>query len=1108
MSVDSFSLAGRGLKLDTKEDVEKHVQPLKESNTVKHIDLSGNTFGVEASAALASIISTKPTLESADLHDIFTSRLLGEIPQALNSLLTALLQCPNLHTIDLSDNAFGLNTKDPLVDFLSKHTPLKHLILNNNGMGPIAGTAIAEALSTLAEKKAASRKEGKEVPLLESIVCGRNRLENGSMAAWARAYEAHKSGIKSVKMTQNGIRPEGISHLILAGLSKCTNLEVFDLQDNTFTFAASTVLSKALLGWPKLKELGLSDDYLGGRGSVKVFQALESGKNKDVEILRLEYNDITPTGLQSLVKATKHGLPQLRRIELNGNKFDDDDSAIEELSEILSQRKEERGKDSDPLDHWGLPSLEGLHQNRPYSQQAAMNAGLVQPPLSSQPQDQGNPGGVGLTIADILPKTRNINIFASLTRDVSSISHRLESSDSGRNTTLLAPLNSVMQGLPRKPWEDRPDDTGPVRAANDEEKAARNIQGFVEQHISIGILARSAGGKGFCKDVSPSRVYNELAKRGVKMMAKLSIVVPASARNKEGRNRARTMSKSKTKAAKSAKDVDVLGKVKNAGVTKPTKSAKVQSKSIAQSVSKKVKSAPEKEKAKKAKPVESDDDSDEDSSDESVDAAKSAGAKEKTISNGSSKSAKPVTHDASDSDSDSSSEDDSKSKTKNSKAEVAAKEASVASGEDDSDDSETDASSGDDSEDEGEKPVVSAVMGAKITKDVKSNKDSKAQKNGVNKSGNDDSEDESESDSDSSDESGSEGGTAVPKVNGDVKAAPESDDDSSDESASGTEKTTAKTNGVSKASADESDDDSSEGDSESDSEDGDSGEEVPEAKPQSAKRKAEEEQPDRAIKKAKAEELEHGSNLFVGNLSWNITEEWLQEEFEQFGEITGVRLMTDRATGRSKGFGYVEFANAADAAKAHDAKKGTELDGRTMNVDFANSKPSDKQRTDNRSKAFGDQISEPADTLFMGNLAFSVTAEKITEAFEPHGGIQGIRLPTDQESGKPRGFGYITFNSIEEATAALEAMNGFYLEGRPLRLDYSGQRKNGNDSPRGGFGGRGRGRGGFGDAGGRGGFNSRGGRGGRGGRGAPRGGRGGTTNRGGFGDFSGKKTTF
>ncbi|RMZ78024.1 hypothetical protein DV737_g4067, partial [Chaetothyriales sp. CBS 132003] len=529
MSAESFSLAGRGLKLDSKEDVEKHVQSLKESSTVKHIDLSGNTFGVEASAALASILSTKSTLESADLHDIFTSRLLAEIPQALSSLLTALLQCPNLHTIDLSDNAFGLNTKDPLVDFLSKHIPLKHLVLNNNGMGPIAGTAIAEALATLAEKKAAARKEGKEVPLLESIVCGRNRLENGSMAAWAKAYDAHKSGIKSVKMTQNGIRPEGISHLISAGLSKCTNIEVFDLQDNTFTFAGSVTLSKALPGWPNLKELGLSDDYLGGRGSVKVFQALESGNSKNVEILKLEYNDITPAGIQSLLKAAKAGLPQLRRIELNGNKFDEDDPAVEKLSELLSERKEELGKDSDPADYWAIatpsviallvhpfvaaalssqPSPQAQPHHQPYSPQAPMNPGPVQPPSSEQPQDQDSPGDGGLTIADILPKSRNINIFASLTRDVSSISDRLESNHSRDNTTLLAPLNSVMQSLPRKPWESKPDDTDSVRAPTNEEKAAHNIQSFVEEHI-VPISPWKEGKDGKTKTIGGQELWWE-----------------------------------------------------------------------------------------------------------------------------------------------------------------------------------------------------------------------------------------------------------------------------------------------------------------------------------------------------------------------------------------------------------------------------------------------------------------------------------------------------------------------------------------------------------------------------------------------------------------------
>ena len=184
-----------------------------------------------------------------------------------------------------------------------------------------------------------------------------------------------------------------------------------------------------------------------------------------------------------------------------------------------------------------------------------------------------------------------------------------------------------------------------------------------------------------------------------------------------------------------------------------------------------------------------------------------------------------------------------------------------------------------------------------------------------------------------------------------------------------------------------------------------------------------------------------------------------------------------------------------------------------MNLDFANAKQNAGEKTQDRRKSYGDQTGEPSDTLFVGNMAFECSNEDLSDAFSPHGTILSVRIPTDRESGQPKGFGYVTFSTVEEATAALEAMQGGYIARRPVRLDYSQPRQNTGDSPargRGGFGGRGGGRGGFGDRGGRGGRGGFGGRGG--GRGfgdrGGRGGRGGSTNRGGFGDFSGKKTTF
>ena len=357
-----FSLEGKGLKLDTAEDLESHVKPLIESTDFTDVRLGGNTYGVSASERLAAILSTQKNLQTAELADIFTSRVLSEIPKALTALLNALLEIQTLHTVNLSDNAFGLNTQAPLVDFLSRHVPLRHLILNNNGLGPDAGTYVANALTELAKRKQEARKEGKDVPLLESVVCGRNRLENGSMEAWARAYEAHADGIRLVKMTQNGIRQEGMSFLFQYGLRHAKVLEVLDLQDNTFTIMASAALASVLENWPYLRELGVSDCLLSARGGLKVAKALANGKNVNLETLRLQYNEINAEGVKHYLHAAKFTLPVLRRIELNGNRFLEDDGNVADLRELLEARKEKHGKEDDPEDSWGLDELDELEE--------------------------------------------------------------------------------------------------------------------------------------------------------------------------------------------------------------------------------------------------------------------------------------------------------------------------------------------------------------------------------------------------------------------------------------------------------------------------------------------------------------------------------------------------------------------------------------------------------------------------------------------------------------------------------------------------------------------------------------------------------------------------
>jgi RNA recognition motif-containing protein len=80
-------------------------------------------------------------------------------------------------------------------------------------------------------------------------------------------------------------------------------------------------------------------------------------------------------------------------------------------------------------------------------------------------------------------------------------------------------------------------------------------------------------------------------------------------------------------------------------------------------------------------------------------------------------------------------------------------------------------------------------------------------------------------------------------------------------------------------------------------------------------------------------------NIFVGNLSFRATEESVRELFERYGAVTSARIMTDRETGRSRGFAFVEMSNSEEADKAIAALNGYTMEGRPLNVNEARPKP-------------------------------------------------------------------------------------------------------------------------------------------------------------------------
>ena len=83
-------------------------------------------------------------------------------------------------------------------------------------------------------------------------------------------------------------------------------------------------------------------------------------------------------------------------------------------------------------------------------------------------------------------------------------------------------------------------------------------------------------------------------------------------------------------------------------------------------------------------------------------------------------------------------------------------------------------------------------------------------------------------------------------------------------------------------------------------------------------------------------------NIYVGNMSYEVSEEDLKEAFEVFGEVETVKVLKDKYTGKSKGFGFVEMSNDADAQSAIDSLNDKEIKGRALKVNKA------RPRTENR----------------------------------------------------------------------------------------------------------------------------------------------------------------
>ncbi|KAJ1730489.1 E3 ubiquitin-protein ligase pub1 [Coemansia biformis] len=189
------------------------------------------------------------------------------------------------------------------------------------------------------------------------------------------------------------------------------------------------------------------------------------------------------------------------------------------------------------------------------------------------------------------------------------------------------------------------------------------------------------------------------------------------------------------------------------------------------------------------------------------------------------------------------------------------------------------------------------------------------------------------------------------------------------------------------------------------------------------------------------EDPNNQAHIFIGDLSAEVNDQVLAKAFSVYPSMCDARVMWDKSSGKSRGYGFVAFRDRADADKAISQMNGELLGSRAIRVNWANQKTTSNRPSHDAAsqqplnyEAVRDQTAQYNTTVYVGNLATYTSQEQLQLVFQPFGFVLELRMLTE------RGFAFVKMDTHESAAMAITQLSGTLLNSRPMRCSWGKER--------------------------------------------------------------------